>query len=298
MIPRAIVGLDRWLSRQNPAYRPVSQNKNQRPQNLSVGDFRGIMIIANYHTHTTRCRHGYGADEEFVQEALRNNLQILGFSDHTPYFFPGDYYSTMRMYPEELEGYSASILSLQEKYKDQIQIHLGLEVEYYPDLLDRLLSFTRNAGIEYMILAQHWCGNEVGESYAGFHTDDLKMPQRYCDQVIEAMETGLFSYVAHPDLLNFDADPDLYAFHMHRLCQAAKRLDIPLEINLLGLRTKRQYPNELFWKIAGEVGCKAVFGSDAHKPEDLVHPEVIAEAKAMVQKYDLTLLDTVPLRHI
>ena len=89
-------------------------------------------MIANYHTHPKRCRHAHGEDEEFVQSALERGLQILGFADHTPYPFPGDYYSTFRMFPEEFPDYVNSVLGLREKYADKILIFLGLETEYYP----------------------------------------------------------------------------------------------------------------------------------------------------------------------
>ena len=45
-------------------------------------------MIANYHTHTTRCNHATGTEEEYVQSALERGLEILGFSYHTPYTFP------------------------------------------------------------------------------------------------------------------------------------------------------------------------------------------------------------------
>ena len=38
----------------------------------------------NYHTHTTRCMHAVGSDEEYVLSAIKGGFQILGFSDHTP----------------------------------------------------------------------------------------------------------------------------------------------------------------------------------------------------------------------
>ena len=59
-------------------------------------------MIANYHTHTPRCRHAQGTEEEYAQAAVNAGMEILGFSDHTPYWFPGDYYSHLRMYPNEL----------------------------------------------------------------------------------------------------------------------------------------------------------------------------------------------------
>ena len=39
----------------------------------------------NYHTHTYRCFHAYGTEEDYVQEAIRQNMQELGFSDHGPF---------------------------------------------------------------------------------------------------------------------------------------------------------------------------------------------------------------------
>lgn len=84
-------------------------------------------MIANYHTHTPRCNHAQGSEQEYVDSALSAGLKILGFSDHTPYFFPGDYYSTFRMRPEELPGYVAAVNGLRERYAGQLDIHVGVE---------------------------------------------------------------------------------------------------------------------------------------------------------------------------
>ena len=45
----------------------------------------------NYHTHTTRCMHATGSDEEYVLSAIKGGYQILGFSDHTPWKYRTDY---------------------------------------------------------------------------------------------------------------------------------------------------------------------------------------------------------------
>lgn len=252
-------------------------------------------MTENFHTHTTRCRHAQGTDEEYVQQAIAGGLKVLGFSDHTPFQFPGTYYSHMRMYPDELEGYVASILKLKEKYAGQIDIRLGLEVEYYPDHIPALLDLIEPLGIEYMILGQHWCGNEQNEPYNGSPTEDVSLLERYCDQVIAAMDTGLFSYLAHPDLLRFVGDPDAYTVHMTRLCQAAKERSFPLELNFLGLREGRHYPRQQFWEIAGRIGCPVVFGCDAHTPQELVDPVTEKKALDMVTAYNLQLLDRIPI---
>ena len=255
-------------------------------------------MIANYHTHTARCHHARGTEEEYVKCAIQSGLKILGFSDHTPYWFAGDYYSHMRMYRHELGEYVQIVKDLREKYADQIQILLGVECEYYPSYFAETVRHLQEAGIDYMIQGQHWIGDEEHEPYCGNATESETVLQRFVDHTIEGMKTGLFTYLAHPDLLHYVGDDASYERHMARLCKAAKELDMPLEINLLGFRAERNYPDARFWKLAGEAGCKVLLGCDAHMPEDFLDTKAIEKALDMVQRYHLTLLETVPLRNI
>ncbi|MFV0479993.1 MAG: PHP domain-containing protein [Anaerorhabdus sp.] len=39
----------------------------------------------NFHTHTYRCKHAIGRDEEYVIEAIKAGVKVLGFSDHMPF---------------------------------------------------------------------------------------------------------------------------------------------------------------------------------------------------------------------
>lgn len=255
-------------------------------------------MIANYHAHTTRCNHAIGTEKEYVEAAIRRGLKIFGFSDHTPQYFPGDYYTHMRMRPYELPEYCLDVRKLRREYTDQIQILLGLEVEYYPAIWGELLPHLQDAGIEYLILGQHWLGNEMNEpGSAGTYGDETTL-SRYCRQVITAMETGRFTYVAHPDLMNFIGDQKIYRQHIRDLCRAAKQMDVPLEINLLGMTNGRHYPNERFWEVAAEEGCKAVLGIDAHAPAHILYTEAEQNAQKLVQRLGLELLETVKLNHM
>ena len=253
-------------------------------------------MIANYHTHTTRCFHANGTDEDFVQKALEAGLDTLGFSDHAPQPFPQGYYSTMRMYPETLTEYVQSISTLRGQYKDRMNIHIGLEAEYYPALFPTLLQWVRDAGIEYMILGQHWLGNEQDEIHVLKPFDDEARLARYCDQVMEALNTGAFTYIAHPDLPNFVGDNTVYDRQMRRLIHHAKACNIPLEINLLGLKVNRNYPNPHFWELVAEESCPAILGRDAHRPDEFLLTDLEQTALDMVQKLGLTLLDRAALK--
>ena len=112
-------------------------------------------------------------------------------------------------------------------------------------------------------------------------------------QVIFAMKSGAFTYVAHPELLNYVGDEGIYEREMRRLCRAAAETDTPLEINFLGIRDRRHYPKRRFWKWAGECGCRVVFGFDAHDVPSAYDGESLKVAEEWVSEFGLRL-DTDP----
>ena len=255
-------------------------------------------MIANYHAHTTRCNHATGTEREYVEAAIRRGLQVFGFSDHSPQYFPGDYYTHMRMRPYQLLDYCAAVRKLQSEYRGQIEIPLGLEVEYYPVLWNDLIPRLQDAGIEYLILGQHWLGNEINEHGSAAPTEDESLLRRYCRQVMDALETGKITYIAHPDLINFIGNRQIYRHHIRNLCRAAKQSGTPLEINLLGMAYGKHYPNALFWEVAAEEGCKGILGLDAHASAHILNIESEKHALEMAQQLGLELLHTVELTHI
>lgn len=253
---------------------------------------------ANYHTHTWRCNHAVGTEEGYVLAAIRAGMEILGFSDHTPYLFPGDYYSNFRMRPEQLPDYARTVLELRDKYADKIEIHLGAECEFYPKHFADTLALLRDNQVEYLILGQHFVGNEYDSFYSGRTTTREEELAKYCYQSMEAMNTGLFTYFAHPDLHHFLGNGKFYKEQTRTLCREANSCGMPLELNLLGIREDKWYPNPLFWEVAGEENCQVVIGCDAHEESALDHPKAMAEAMKLVNAYGLKVVDTVSIRSI
>lgn len=253
---------------------------------------------ANYHTHTWRCNHAVGSEEDYVIRAIEQGFDVLGFSDHTPQFFPEGYVSKIRMETGELPNYCRVIRELRDRHSKDIQIHVGLEVEYYPSLFSNLLPLLRDQGVEYLLLGQHFLGDEQGQAYTGAPTEDEEILRRYCEQSMDAMQTGVFTYFAHPDLIHFKGDHQIYRKHMRRLCQEAKSCGLPLEMNLLGLWAGRNYPDMRFWALAAEEGCQAVLGWDAHAPEQLCKPDAEKTLRMAAKQLGLELLDRVEFRKI
>ncbi len=255
-----------------------------------------MRMLTNYHTHTPRCHHTEGSEREMIEAALGIGYRVLGFSDHAPQPFGKDYTSNVRMTAEELPEYVKTLTDLREQYRGQIEIHIGLEAEYYPALFDGMLALAREHHIEYLILGQHWLNNEVGEIHIAKPFDDAKRLAHYVDQTIEGMQTGVFSYVAHPDLPRFTGKDTIYIAEMRRLIRAAAEKGMPLEINLLGISRGRHYPNPLFWKLVAEEGAEVILGKDAHSPKAFFETHAVQTAKELVTQFGLKLTDTPILR--
>lgn len=250
-------------------------------------------MLHNYHTHTARCNHALGKDREYVEQAIAGGLKTLGFSDHAPYVFPGGQYPyPHRMRIDELFEYAESVRSLAKEYKKNIRILCGFELEYYPDYHADEMAFLRQVKPDYLILGQHFLGNEssIISSSRSLVGNDLGLVA-YVSQTIAGLATGDFLYLAHPDVAGYSFSPETIEREYRRLCKAAKRFNVPLELNLLGIRANRHYSSERFFRIAAEEGNQVVLGTDAHDPFDVCDPTSEARALEMVKTLGLNLVE-------
>ena len=246
----------------------------------------GERPLINYHTHTWRCMHAGGTEEEFVRRAIEVGFGVLGFADHTPWPYQSGFVSGMRMRLDQLAGYLDTVRGLKAKYSDRLLIPVGLECEAFPAYMGWLKDLKAQS-LDYLILGNHYDRTDEGDhavfsDAGGFYFGHCTRPEqvaRYAKTTIAGMETGLFDYVAHPDLFChiYDRFDETCAAVSRDICDAAVALDIPLEFNLLGAqyhtrieeRDKLGYPCPRFWEITAQKGAKAIIGFDAHHPDQL-----------------------------
>lgn len=245
----------------------------------------------NYHTHTWRCSHATGEEEEYIKRAIKYGIKYMGFSEHAPFVFPDGYESGYRVQMTRAQEYIDTISQLRQKYKDQIDIKIGFEMEYYPKYFDEMFRVATDFGAEFLILGQHFLGNEhPGGMYVIGVPPSLEYIREYTSCVVEGMASGRFSYVAHPDIFPNKGLKRIYEEEMRKICIASRLFDVPLEINFLGIRQGRHYPVEDFWKIAGEELSPVTFGFDAHDVLSAYDGESLKIAKQMVKNYNLNYI--------
>ncbi|MFA6587165.1 MAG: histidinol-phosphatase [Bacilli bacterium] len=259
------------------------------------------MLTSNYHTHTKRCGHASGEDEEYVLEAISYGYRNLGFSDHV--MLPGFSQPFMRGEYSEFDGYVKSIRSLAKKYQDRINLFVGFEAEAFPSYFPFFKEQLANGVIDYLILGNHMSMDS--EKKINSHFFNITSPAQlylYRDLALKALSSGLYSIFAHPDFFlasisSFDSDCRKVS---RDLIEAAMAYDVPLEVNVAGIRNgKKQvgdtlrwiYPTDDFFSLAGKYHAKCIFGQDAHAPDQLDNDSAIFEAVKFAKKHGLTMVD-------
>ena len=153
------------------------------------------------HNHTTLCNHATGTKEEYIQRAIKLGIDIYGFSCHAPMNFDKKY----RMDILEKDKYEFEILTLKEKYKNNIEILLGYEVDYLKGnyILDEI---KKNAKVDYLIGSVHFINDGWGfdnPEFIGKYKDKNidKIWEDYFDAVTSMVKTQYFDIVGHLDLI-------------------------------------------------------------------------------------------------
>ncbi len=224
--------------------------------------------ISNYHSHVALCGHAEGTVEDYIKEAIKNNYEEVGISDHAPIpvYFVGeqmhhDLWLSQMMTKETFEKDYLKQLDYCIKKYPNIKILKGLEVEfipskdfYYQYLLDNVDYL--NLGVHYFFM-----NGEIVNTYGYLSEEEI---EGYVQTIEEALKTNYFSCLVHPDLYMYRID-EFTSFHeamARRIIEACIKNDVYLEINANG---GNRYPREEFWKIVTEYKeAKIVINSDAH----------------------------------
>lgn len=236
-------------------------------------------MLYNYHSHTKRCGHAFGEDEEYVLSAIKMGLKVFGFSDHV--MVPNIQEPKVRGDYSQINDYFSSVKYLKEKYKDQIEILLGFEAEYslcveeyYRDLL--------NGKVDFLILGQH---NYYENNQAiNYFTKDAPIGRvrKYVDDVIAGIDSGLFKYLCHPDLFMYSQNEwnEELEKEGRRLLKHCEEKNFPVELNICGMRRPTfdgehySYPNKDFYSLIKDYKLQIVLGIDAHDPSHYNNEDV------------------------
>lgn len=230
-------------------------------------------ILADYHTHTPRCKHAAGPMEGYIEQAISLGLEEIGFSDHNP--LPRGIGANVRMDESELDLYVADVLRLRERYAGVIAVRLGLEMDYIEGLEDYIAAQTRRHPWDYVIGSIHYLDREghVITWPRGYSGELHALYARYYTLQGQLARSGLADIIAHFDLPKRSGMPP-----GPRELQLALpvlddmgRLGVGMEINTSGFRHPEMgqpeaYPSPALVREALARGVPLTVNSDAHAP--------------------------------
>mgnify|MGYP001275685584 CR=1 FL=1 len=236
------------------------------------------MAKFDLHTHHDRCGHADGVIEDYIRSAIEAGLTVIGISDHSPYFahaeerpFPG-----IAMARGEFPNYVAQVLELKERYKDKIDVLLGVESDYFPEHIERYRAEYAKYPFDYIIGSVHQTrGISIfnRKRWKGLEDAVQTVEKRhYYELIRDSANSGVFQVLGHIDAMKgyYPAFSDIRGAEaeIDEALKAVAANDIALEINTSG-KTKDVggwYPSDEILERALFFNADVTFGSDAHLP--------------------------------
>lgn len=243
-----------------------------------------MIPLCNMHTHTTYC-DGKNTPEEMIAAAIDRGMYTIGFSGHAPADLWNHETWCMNEKQKGLCAYREELFSLKQKYASQIEVVVGLELDYYsvrPDWAEYSIGSVHQlkvGGTEIPVDLEHGqlC-HKVQEVYGG---DFMKFAKDFYALTADVANRTGCDIVGHFDLLTKfnekyhdldESDPAYRAMAIDAL-DAVMEKDVLFEINTgaisRGWRTT-PYPAPFLLRRIAEKKGRVILNSDAHSADALL----------------------------
>ncbi|MFC4321097.1 histidinol-phosphatase HisJ [Litchfieldia salsa] len=249
------------------------------------------------HIHSPFCPHGTKDDfEEYIERAIRLNYDEISFTEHAPLPHGFDDPTPDKdsgMDPTNLEPYIARLSELKKKYKTQIRINIGLEVDFIKGYEKEITQFLNEYGpfLDDSILSVHFLEHEgkydcvdfsasVFEEMTKRYSSVDAIYERYYNTLNQSIIADLGTFkprrIGHITLVHkfqklFKPEKD-YSSMLFTILTNIKESGLQLDYNGAGVKKEyceEPYPPEWIVKEAIKQKIPLVYGSDAHSAKDL-----------------------------
>ena len=230
----------------------------------------------NLHTHSVYS-DGKSQPREIVEEAIRQGLTTLGFSEHSPLPFDNNF----SVKSADMPRYVAEIAQLKEEFKDKIGIYCALEADYLTGVSEPFAVTKEKYHLDYLIGGVHLVVNPALRQAQGpkviepvetptinpdeiwfidgpkwevydeglqklFDGDIRRAVRRFFEQSNEMIENEQFDIIAHFDKIKmhnrdryFHEDEPWYRKLALETLDLIREKGLVMEINTRGIYKKR-----------------------------------------------------------
>jgi histidinol-phosphatase (PHP family) len=168
-------------------------------------------------------------------------------------------------------------------------VRFGLEICYFPESVDAIREILADFEWDFLTGAIHWIdgfGFDHRDNIPIWLKSDVNMLyRRYYTLMVQAIESGIFAVIAHPDSIKcFDFYPtdDLGSLY-EEVADSAKKHQVEMEFSnglFINYGHKELGMNRKLLRVLKRNGVRLVTASDAHRPEDV--GRYITEAESII----------------
>ncbi|MDQ0112767.1 histidinol-phosphatase HisJ [Paenibacillus harenae] len=253
------------------------------------------------HTHSHFCRHGSDIDlKHYLQKAEALGFSRYTVSEHPPlpegWLKDTSLMQSLAMNAEELPAYIACVERLKSEFDGRLEVTIGLELDYlYGDetFTERIVS-DWHGKLDDVILSVHYLPGRRGMRCIDYTPADFrqgllayygtmeKVVNEYYDHVELAIDSaagwpvrtrlGHVNLIEKFRLLLPGIDARQSEERLRNMIPKLAAAGIGIDVNTAGMRKStclKPYAPEWFVRECLSRGIACVFGSDAHRPEDI-----------------------------
>lgn len=237
------------------------------------------IITADVHMHSNFSHDSGSTPEEMVKGAVSKGLHTICFTDH----FDKD---DMEWGEESIfdpEAYFEVLLPLQEKYRSEIDIRIGVELGLQPHLGDYYQSFVRKYPFDFVIGSVHSIRSmdpAAGQLFDG-RTDEEVYRLTFEEMLEDIRLFEDFDVLGHLDYVvrygagreaqySYARYADIIDEILRELVQKGKGIELNMAGLKYGLPFAHPHPDVLkrFRELGGEI---VTVGADGHCPEHIAY---------------------------
>ncbi|MCP1224980.1 histidinol-phosphatase HisJ [Sebaldella sp. S0638] len=246
-----------------------------------------MKFLSNLHTHTLYC-DGNNEAEDYIKKAIELGFVSIGFSGHS--YIAGNLGEGWCMSEEGTLEYIKELKNLKEKYKDKIEVYIGLETDYYSgykkDIKGKL-------SLDYTLGSVHLIKNETNGKYYSIDSspeiteEGIKAfggvnnyIKKYYDTLLKMIVEQEPDIIGHIDLVKkfnsgnryFDETEDWYVNLINETLDKIKNTNSIIEINTGAMSrgwTDFPYPSKFILELILKKDIPITLNSDVHSVENI-----------------------------
>ncbi|MDO5156122.1 MAG: histidinol-phosphatase HisJ family protein [Eubacteriales bacterium] len=248
------------------------------------------MITTDMHVHSIFSSDSTESPESIIETAIRHNYQYVYFTDHHDIDFPVSAEEPLMDFQLDFAKYFDQLTQLKERYQDQIQLMIGVEMGICPETTDKVTKLVSSYPFDFVIGSSHLSALENGDPYWPSYYDGKTPLQAYQEYFYSEVEnvknTKAFDVYGHLDyairycpdsnyVYQFKDYADIFEELFRLLIENGKGI----EINTAGIsKMGMAHPHIEALKMYREMGGEIVtIGSDAHSAQNIGFGFDIAE---------------------